>query len=594
MTFKRTRHLIRSDVRRRIFSDGRNFSVKTILLTLFSPSVMLVVLFRLQHFFYHHHLYIVSKLIAILNILLFSSEIHSRCRIDEGFIVGHANGIIFHDQTIIGKNCTIMHQVSIGLNPGKDRPLKEQYVVVEDDVLIGSGAKILGPCVIGTGARIGMNAVVNTSLPPHCFAAGVPAAIVKYLNPDTVLTAEMPNRQWTDTPRTDLFETIRRIREDLIHRCQTDGISYNRWVYLKLLLNPAAMAVVLFRLAHWLDGCRCSLAAKLLNIVNVIVFKTEIGTKADIQGGLVLVHGQGVIINHRVRIGKNAVFFSHNSVAIGPRFDLDPINDLVVIGDNMTIGAGARILGNISIGDNCRIGMNSVVTKSIPDNAVVAGVPATIIKDSSLEGTPPKWSDSRAPDREEPQKESFRHAWSMIREDIKARARIEGKPLHLSHYLKLPLNPAAMAVVLFRLCHCLATHPMMLPAVKILYLVNKILFSVEIQTKAAIGPGLVISHACGVLIHDNAIIGKNCIFTFHNIVTIGPRGDLDPINDRVVLGDNVFVGMGAQIIGNITIGHRTVIGANAVVTRSFPDDARLVGVPAANKAIHEKAWATAN
>jgi len=114
-------------------------------------------------------------------------------------------------------------------------------------------------------------------------------------------------------------------------------------------------------------------------------------------------------------------------------------------------------------------------------------------------------------------------------------------------------------------------------------LVNIILFSCDFQVGAEIEGGLVVSYANGIVIHSKAKIGKNCILMFHNSITIGPRLEMDPVNDRVLLEDNVMVGGGARIIGNITIGHHTNIGMNAVVTRSAPPYAVLTGVPAKDR-----------
>lgn len=87
-----------------------------------------------------------------------------------------------------------------------------------------------------------------------------------------------------------------------------------------------------------------------------------------------LPHGlNGIIVHYDAKFGKNCIIL--HQVTIAGKDDGAPI-----IGDNVLIGAGAKLIGNIKIGNNVKIGANAVVTKDIPDNAVVVGIPAKIIR----------------------------------------------------------------------------------------------------------------------------------------------------------------------------------------------------------------------
>lgn len=102
-------------------------------------------------------------------------------------------------------------------------------------------------------------------------------------------------------------------------------------------------------------------------------------------------------------------------------------------------------------------------------------------------------------------------------------------------------------------------------------------FGVEISYKSSIGAGFKISHGNGIVIHPNAVIGKNC--SVLQQVTIGNN----PLKDRNLvahIGDNCFLGAGAKIIGPVTIGNDVVVGAQSVVTRDVPDNSIAVGIPA--------------
>ena len=106
----------------------------------------------------------------------------------------------------------------------------------------------------------------------------------------------------------------------------------------------------------------------------------EISTRAQIQGGLVIFHGQGIVIHDKARIGRNCML--RHGITIGTslskmRADNNPC--VPTIGDNCNIGAGAIIIGDILIGDDTSIGAGTVVTKSIPAGSVVVGSPARLI-----------------------------------------------------------------------------------------------------------------------------------------------------------------------------------------------------------------------
>ena len=102
-----------------------------------------------------------------------------------------------------------------------------------------------------------------------------------------------------------------------------------------------------------------------------------ISTNADLGENLILPHPLGIVIGSGVKLGKNVTIYQN--VTIGQKNWLYP-----KIGNNVTIYAGAVIIGDINIGNNVIIGANAVVTKDIPDNSICAGVPAKIIKSNPV------------------------------------------------------------------------------------------------------------------------------------------------------------------------------------------------------------------
>ncbi len=98
---------------------------------------------------------------------------------------------------------------------------------------------------------------------------------------------------------------------------------------------------------------------------------------------------------------------------------------------------------------------------------------------------------------------------------------------------------------------------------------------ISIPPEARIGPGLLIHHFGGIVINGNTVIGSDS--TLHHGVTLGNRVSGGP---SPTIGDRVMIGTGAVVVGGIAIGHDVEIGANAVVTKSLPDGAVAVGIPA--------------
>lgn len=101
------------------------------------------------------------------------AEIDLRCQIGGGLLLPHPNGIVIHPDAIIGNNCLIFQQVTIGTNGKSPIP-----PIISDHVDIGAGAKILGDITIGYLAKIGANAVVTKDVPARSTAVGIPAIIV--------------------------------------------------------------------------------------------------------------------------------------------------------------------------------------------------------------------------------------------------------------------------------------------------------------------------------------------------------------------------------------------------------------------------------
>lgn len=144
-----------------------------------------------------------------------------------------------------------------------------------------------------------------------------------------------------------------------------------------LLLYQGLHALVAFRAAHFFYRIRLFFLARFISQAARWATGIEIHPGAQIGKGLFIDHGMGVVIGETAIIGDNVLLYQ--GVTLGGT-GLAHEKRHPTIGNNVVVGAGAKVLGNISIGDNTYIGANAVVIKDIPPNSTVVGVPGRITK----------------------------------------------------------------------------------------------------------------------------------------------------------------------------------------------------------------------
>jgi len=162
------------------------------------------------------------------------------------------------------------------------------------------------------------------------------------------------------------------------HELLSNGASIEPWRLWLSMFSPRFSPVLIYRLAYKCQSCNLGFFAKLLSLINFIIFGIEIATVCRIGPGLFFPHTQGTVIG-AISIGNNAVIYQN--VTIGAKdinFTYDKFHR-PTIGNNTFIGAGAKVLGGITIGNSVTIAANSVAIKSIDDHSVVAGIPAKVI-----------------------------------------------------------------------------------------------------------------------------------------------------------------------------------------------------------------------
>lgn len=131
---------------------------------------------RIAHFFYRHHLFFLARLMSQLNRFLTGVEIHPGAKIGKGLFIDHGSGVVIGETAEIGDHCTIYQGATLG-GTGKD--VGKRHPTLGNNVMVGAGAKVLGPFRVGDNAKIASNAVVLEEIPPDCTAVGVPARVVR-------------------------------------------------------------------------------------------------------------------------------------------------------------------------------------------------------------------------------------------------------------------------------------------------------------------------------------------------------------------------------------------------------------------------------
>jgi len=140
------------------------------------PGVHALLIHRLSHWIWRKRFFWLARFIAHISRWMTGIEIHPGATIGRRVFIDHGMGVVIGETAVIGDDCTLYHGVTLGgtsWNKGKRHPTLEQGVV------IGAGAKVLGPITIGKGAKIGSNAVVVKDVPENATAVGIPARILE-------------------------------------------------------------------------------------------------------------------------------------------------------------------------------------------------------------------------------------------------------------------------------------------------------------------------------------------------------------------------------------------------------------------------------
>ena len=132
--------------------------------------------YRRANWFYRHKMFTIARIISQFARFRTGIEIHPGATIGKGLFIDHGMGVVIGETTEIGDNCTLYQNVTLG-GTGKD--VGKRHPTLGNNVMVGAGARVLGPFKIGDNSKIAANAVVLEEVPPNCTAVGVPARVVR-------------------------------------------------------------------------------------------------------------------------------------------------------------------------------------------------------------------------------------------------------------------------------------------------------------------------------------------------------------------------------------------------------------------------------
>ena len=154
------------------------------------PSFKAVRRHRRAHWLWKHNMKLIARLVSQRTRKKTGIEIHPGATIGEGFFIDHGMGVVIGETAEIGNNVTIYQDVTLG-GTGKD--VGKRHPTIGDNVVIGAGAKVLGPFTVGAGAKIGASAVVLKEVPPFSTVVGNPGRVVRQNNQKIAIDLDQVN-----------------------------------------------------------------------------------------------------------------------------------------------------------------------------------------------------------------------------------------------------------------------------------------------------------------------------------------------------------------------------------------------------------------
>ena len=184
--------------------DPASSNLAEVLLT--TPGLHAREIHRVSHTLWNWRVPVLPRVIAHFSRFVTGVEIHPGARIGSGLFIDHGSGIVIGETSEIGDNVSIFQGVTLG---GTSTLRTKRHPTLEDNVVVGAGAKVIGAVIVGENVKIGAGSVVVTSVPANATVVGVPGRVVAIRNPDDATLERLPDPEW------DFMQSMLHRLEDL-------------------------------------------------------------------------------------------------------------------------------------------------------------------------------------------------------------------------------------------------------------------------------------------------------------------------------------------------------------------------------------------
>ena len=377
----------------------------------------------------------------------------------------------------------------------------------------------------------------------------------------------------------------RGIRSDFVHFC---GVHCATGVAARLRLlcaSRALWALAIYRFGRWVYARPRRPHTLVLRAIYAVLFeagrlvtKTSLSVRCRIESEVWIAPRGEVFISWGSRVGRGSRLHGGNTLGIGGRAGM---RGHPQVGERVVFAPGASAIGPVDIPAGCVIASNSVVGRSLPRSGGWAGLPPKPFAPGRIPIPAPQRFD--APEDEEEGEMRPEYFWPAYKADLDRHLvyHPDASVLTRLRYAITLDGSWAMAVYRFgRRLRTIPPSPAVAPILWALYAVAEmilgVLTSISVDLDAQIEPGFYVGHFVSLRIGPGVRIGKNC--SVGQMCTIEGTGAY-PATNAPILGDRVYLGSGAKVIGALRVAHGAAICANSVVVEDVPENGVVLGIP---------------
>jgi serine acetyltransferase len=508
-----------------------------------------------------------------LNSLLTGADFLPQSDIGAGLLIPTPCGVVLGGKA--GRNLTVLALSGVGsVDRDRDIGAGPGLPILGDDVVLNHFSGLLGAIRIGdrvvveAGILVFKDAADDSELVRATELHCGPSAAARSFVRDT--SERCHHDRWSET-RADFAHDITRFAAELPSGRR--GFAKK----LSIVLGNQLLAILVYRISHWLllNGHRR--LACLLSGLNVLVTKLTIPPGSCIGGGLLIPHLAGIVFCGRA--GKDLTLVA-NSLCTA-HLDALTASDAASprLGDGVTINAHSGIIGPVSIGDHVRLAPNVQVTQDLTDDIQAFSPMARYVeRKRASAGTASKPNTPAAPfEHDLPPDRPWQKTLRHLRRD---RARLRPPPDDQEGIAPAFISrfPAFVCVLLYRLSHYFHAVGRRRPA-RWFWLLNAYLTGADISPSSQIGGGLLIPYPAGIAFHGRA--GSS--LTLMAMTGVGPPIGLDgrlcTLAEAPLLGDSVYLAHHTGAYGAITVASGVRVLPGCVINAAVEDAATLIPCP---------------